>query len=220
MILLFLFHPSHIEARPLIGPFTLSQIVHATAIVASPLLLFGMWEMCRSNWFDNSAARLGLTAAALATALTVNAAVVSSFVTPVAAIAGAGAMPFEMRSGGHNQAFSIPPLKTHQPIHVVSRAELPPLVQVTVSLNRGLAQAHVALLSLALLLFGGVLWSRSHVLAVTGMVVGAAPLVWQLSGSFSPETYTMPFVVIPQSAWLIAVAIAITRSEQINGAET
>ena len=203
-VAVFAFHPSH--AAPT-GGFSLSQIVHATAIIAAPLLLFGMWELCR--WIDRPLARLGLAAAAIALVLTANAAVVSSFVTPAAARASHAAAPI---SPGAAAAAEHPPVapSIHRPM---SMNELPPLVQVVVSLNRGLAQAHVALLSLGLVALGLALRGRSAALSWAGMAVGAAPLLWQASGSFSPETTTMPFVVFPQCAWLIAAAVAMTRPQ-------
>src|SRR3954468_1359353 len=79
----FLFHPSHVSQQDVIGTFSISRIVHATAIVAAPLLLFGFWEL--SCWIPRPLARLGLCSGAIALVFTANAAIVSSFVTPAAA---------------------------------------------------------------------------------------------------------------------------------------
>ena len=40
-ILVFAFHPSHVVEQPLIGPFTLSQLVHGAALLGVPLLAYG-----------------------------------------------------------------------------------------------------------------------------------------------------------------------------------
>jgi hypothetical protein len=203
--LVFAFHPSHIDPRPLIGAFTLSQIVHSAAILAAPVLLYGAWAV--ADWLGWTAtARLGLVCAAFAMMLTVNAAVISSFVTPAAAHASGSIMP--SADGGH-------PVETHH-----AAMQMPPLVQLSVAMNRGLAQVHVALWSLAILLFAFAIWRRSSALSVGGMLVGGFPLAWQLSGTFSPETHTMPVIVFAQSAWLLAVAAAMLRANRTSGAQS
>ena len=88
---------------------------------------------------------------------------------------------------------------------------MPPLIQTSVSMNRGLAQVHVSYLSLAILFFAWALRRRFMTLAVTGAIVAIYPLLWQLSGRFSPETTTMPWIAFPQGLWLIAVAIVMLR---------
>jgi hypothetical protein len=200
-IAVFLFHPSHASGADLVGRFSMSMIVHGAAMIAAPLLLYGMWEL--ASWSDAAVARVGFAAGAIAMVLTVEAAVVSSFVTPAAVRASssimmpATGMPMHKLAGAHPS---------------MDLSSLPPLVQVSVSLNRGLAQAHVALLSLGLLLIGLSLWHRSRSLALTGIAVGSVPLLWQLSGLFSPETSTMPVVMFPQSVWLIAAAAVMAHA--------
>ena len=90
--------------------------------------------------------------------------------------------------------------------------QMPPLVEMSVALNRGFAQVHVAYFSLALLLFGIASLARFPIVAWAGIAVGAYPVLWQLSGRFSPETTTMPWIAFPQAAWLMAMAIAMLRS--------
>lgn len=205
--LVFAFHPSHIDPHPLIGTFTLSQIVHSAAILAAPVLLYGAWAI--ADWLGSPAvARLGLVCAALAMMLTVNAAVISSFVTPAAAEASGPAMQSAAGANPQSRVHLPPPPEAHH-----DRMQMPPLVQLSVAMNRGLAQAHVALWSIAILLFAFAIWRQSAGLSLTGAVAGAFPLAWQLSGSFSPETHTMPVIVFAQSAWLVAVAVTILRRD-------
>lgn len=196
--LVFAFHPSHIGTHPVVGAFSLSQLVHSAAIIAAPLLLFGLWDVARWSGFDQPGNRLAVVCAALAMVLSVNAAVVSSFVTPAAAEASGGVM--EPSPGAQVVAAD-----GHRYVVVTRMQDLPPLVRVAVALNRGLAQANVALLSIALLLFGLGLWKQARALAGVGMLVGAFPLLWQVSGRFSPETHTMPLIAFTQGAWLIWV---------------
>lgn len=204
-ILLFAFHPSHVAASPVLGPFTLSQLVHGTALVAVPLLLLGLWQMAEWIGIERPPARLGLLLASLAMFVTINAAAVSNFATPVAARASMAAM--------HHAppAKSAPPRAHPAPMSI---EQMPPLVQLSVALNRGFAQVHVAFLSLALLLFGYALWTRSRLLGGAAMAVGLYPVLWQLSGSFSPETTTMPWIVVPQSLWLAAAGLAMWRDAE------
>lgn len=196
-ILVFAFHPSHVVEQPLLGPFTLSQLVHGTALVAVPLMTFGLWQAGEWLGLDKPGVRLGVLLAFLAAATTVNAAVVSNFVTPVAARTSMDAMKAHAPPAGHGAASTA---------HAMS-----PLVSTSVAMNRGFAQVHVAFLSLALLLFGLAARSRSAVLGWTGAAVGAVPLLWQLSGTFAPSTHTMPLVAFPQSAWMIALGVLMWR---------
>src|SRR5688500_17842728 len=89
--LVFAFHPSHVDPTPLVGTFTLSDIVHAAAILDAPLLLYGMWAMADWLGLRSGAVRMGLVLAGFAMVLTATAAVVSSFVTPAAAQASRAA---------------------------------------------------------------------------------------------------------------------------------
>lgn len=200
-VLVFAFHPAHVAAHPVLGPFTLSQLIHGIALVAIPLLLLGTWQMAEWIGFGRAPVRLAFLLSALAMIATVNAAVISNFVTPVAARASMPAMA----------AMPHPPAQHARPMTL---DRMPAAIQVAVATNRGFAQVHVAFLSLALGLFGWALRRRHLVLGATGMLVGLYPVLWQLSGRFSPETTTMPWVVFPQSAWMIAAAIAMLRADR------
>lgn len=202
VMLVFALHPSHIVTTAVVGPFSLSQLVHGTALVAAPLLLLGMWAMAEWLGLNRPGVRLGLVFAALAMMLTVNAAIISNFVTPAAARASMGAM---------HHAPPVASAAPHGHPSPMAIAQMPPLLQLSVALNRGLAQVHVAFLSLALLLFGWALMARNRLLGGAGVLAGLYPVAWQLSGRFSPETTTMPWIVFPQGAWLIAVAVIMWR---------
>ena len=54
--------------------------------------------------------------------------------------------------------------------------------------------------------------SRSAILGWSGVLVGAYPLAWQLSGQFSPSTHSMPLIVFPQAVWMIAAAMVMVRA--------
>ena len=203
-MILFAFHPSHVMTAPVLGPFTLSQLVHGMAFVAAPLLAYGMWQM--AAWLGGSApaVRLGLVCAVFAMIMTATAAVISNFVTPTAAHSTMAAMHSPVADSAPGHARRARPMTIE---------DMPPLIQTSVSMNRGLAQVHVSYLSLAILLFAWAMRRRFTLLAAAGAVVGTYPLLWQLSGRFSPETTTMPWIAFPQSLWLVAVAVAMLRSD-------
>ena len=210
-MLVFGFHPSHVVETPVAGPFTLSQLVHGTALVAVPLMAFGWWQL--GDWLGQEKAgpRLAVVLAFLAAATTVNAAVISNFVTPTAARISAAA---------HTAPHAAPAAHKTPTPHQAGHRPLPPLVSLSVAMNRGFAQVHVTFLSLALLLFGFALRSRSALLGWTGVAVGAGPLLWQFSGQFSPSTHSMPLIVFPQAVWMIAVAAVMLRGEAGSSAKT
>lgn len=200
VVVVFAVHPTHAGGAPVLGPFTLAQLVHGTALVGVPLLSFGMWQMGEWLGLSRPVVRMGLILAALAMALTTNAAVVSNFMTSAAA--RVSAMSHPPAAAPTATAASTGP----------AQMQMPPLVGVSVALNRGFAQVHVAYFSLALLLFGIAALGRFSILGWAGIAVGAYPLLWQLSGRFSPETTTMPWIAFPQAAWLIAAAIVMLRA--------
>ena len=88
---------------------------------------------------------------------------------------------------------------------------MPPLVSVAVATNRGFAQVHDAFLALGLLLFGLAIRSRNALLGWSGVGVGLGPVLWQLSGQFSPSTHTMPLIIFPQALWMIAAGTLMLR---------
>jgi len=196
-ILVFAFHPSHVVEQPLIGPFTLSQLVHGAALLGVPLLAYGLWHLGEWLGLNQAAARMAVVLSMLAAAATVNAAVISNFVTPAAAkvSAGQGAAPHAARLR-----------------HGARSVTMPPLAAVAVATNRGFAQVHVAFLSLALLMFGLAIWKRQPLLGWAGVSVGLLPILWQLSGTFSPSTHTMPLIIFPQSLWMIVAGVVMLRS--------
>lgn len=202
-ILVFAFHPSYVVEQPVIGPFTLSQLVHGTALLGVPLMAYGLFQLGEWIGFDRTVSRMAVVLSFLAAIATVNAAVISNFVTPAAA---------KSSLMGHSAPPHDAPVKAASAGHGTSpRMTLPPLVSVAVATNRGFAQVHVAFLSLALLLFGLAIRSRSALLGWSGVAVGLLPILWQLSGQFSPSTHSMPLIIFPQSLWMIAVGTMMLR---------
>lgn len=207
-ILVFAFHPTHVVEQRVLGPFTLSQLVHGTALLGVPLLAYGLWQLGEWLGLDRAPARLAVILSMLAAAATVNAAVISNFVTPAAAkmsIIGHGALPHA--APAHGSSAAAAPAGHGSTSHMT----MPPLVAVAVATNRGFAQVHVAFLSLALLLFGVAIRSRNLLLGWSGVAFGIGPVLWQLSGQFAPSTHTMPLIVFPQALWMIAAGTVMLR---------
>jgi hypothetical protein len=197
-IFVFAFHPAHASMSPAIGPFSLSQVVHGAALVGAPLIAFGMWRMAVWLGAERASVQLALLFALFAVVMTMAAAVVSDFVTPIAAKATMATM---LHGSVALHDFSAKPPTLEQ---------MPPLIQSVVAMNRGFAQVHVFYLSLAILLFACAM-RRHRVFSTAGAIVGIGPILWQLSGKYSPEITTMPWIAIPQSLWLIGVAWGMLR---------
>lgn len=200
-IFVFALHPAHAAVAPVVGPYSLSQIVHGAALAGAPLLAFGMVQVVVWLGVERPLAQLALVLALFAITMMIASAVVSDFVIPVSA----KAVMTEMLRGA----------VMHGPT-VHSMEQMPPLIQSMVALNRGFAQVQVFYLSIAILLIAFAL-RRHRLLAITGGFVGLAPVLWQLSGTFSPEITTMPWIVIPQSLWLMCVAAMMLGRHRERG---
>src|SRR5262245_21039863 len=85
-IALMLAHPTHVGG-PVIGPFSLSAIVHAAALVAQPVLLYGFWTLTQAMQ-ERPLAQLAFSFYALSAALIMLAATLSGLVIPAIIAAG------------------------------------------------------------------------------------------------------------------------------------
>jgi hypothetical protein len=207
MIAAMFVHPVNIDPAPLIGPFGLSGIVHAIAILAQVSFLYGAWTLSRHQGLERVMPGLALVFAAAAVVAMVIAAAISMFVVPFAAAQGmVGVSPAQiaaMHAAAHGGATRIV-------VHGTALgASAMQGMAVWVAANRGFAQIAVALQSIAIILWA--LGWRGKAMRIAGIVVGLAVLGWQLSGSFAPEVHAMILVVTAEGAWLIAAAIILYR---------
>ena len=193
MIVLVAFHPTHGGGAPVVGPFTVQGLVHATAILSAPLAAFGTVILARHIGLARPLAGLGLVtylfgAVALMAAATISGLVTSEVVTATMAADGADRETFGKIS------------------------------HLSVWLNRGFANVHVAFFSIALILWG--LASReTAMLRITGLVGGVGILAWQASGTLQLTPHTLLIIVIVQGGWLMAAAVDLLRKPGAADAE-
>lgn len=184
MMAVMFVHPSHVDPAPFLGPFPFSGLVHAVAILAHVLFLYGAWSLSRYQGLDRATPGFALAFAGLAAVAMVNAAVISMFVVPFAA-----GHAVHGDAADHGAA-----------VHAM---------RTWVAANRGFAQVYVALQSIAILIWA--LGWRGAAMRIAGLAVGLAVLGWQASGSFAPSVHTMSLVAIAQGAWLVAAAFIMFR---------
>ena len=194
-IALMVAHPTH-AGGPAIGPLSLSAIVHGTAMVAQPVLLFGFWMLTRAMQ-DRALAQLALCFYALAAATTIIAATLSGLVIPaIIETAHSGA-------GGHGAQLDPE----------VLRQTLRGQASYTVILNRSFAGVNVGLFALAMLLWS-ISWPNRALLALlargVGAIVGLGVIAWALSGTMTLEAqHGALMVTLVQMFWTLLAAAAL-----------
>ena len=183
---LMMVHPSHGGGAPIVGHFTLNDLVHATALVANPVLTFGFWTLTRALG-ARPLPVLAFSFFLFGAVAVLIAATISGMVTPAAMAAA--------HSGVDSDVFAK-------------------VAHLSVWLNRGFANAHVALFSIAYALYALAWPVRSlsgQAIRALGLFAGLGILVWQLSGTFRIDVHSMIVVVTSQGLWVIAAAFAMTR---------
>lgn len=183
-ITLMAVHPSHAGGHPIIGTFSLSGVVHATALVLKPVLLFGFVVFTRDQGFDRPLPALALCFYALGSVFTMLAGTMSGLMFPhiVDAAHTPGADMESMRLlGGY-----------------------------TTWLNRSFAQIHTDMMAIAILLWC-VGWAARTPLAwvarIAGIVAALGILGWHLSGTMNLEARQGALIVtVAQGLWTLLVA--------------
>ncbi len=192
-IALMAVHPSHGGDDPdIIGTFSLSAAVHATALVGMPVLVFGFVALTRCQGFDRPLPVLALSFYALAALFTMFAGTMSGLMFPYlveAAHAPGGDM-----------------------------ASIQEFAQYTMWLNRSYAQAHFDLASIAILLWS-LGWRGAGALAwavrIVGIAVSLAVLGWQLSDTISFEArHGALLITLGHSLWSILAAATLLQSRR------
>lgn len=165
-------HPSHAGGQPVIGSFSLSGVVHATALVMKPVLVFGFVIFSRHLGFERPLVLLAVCFYALAATFTMLAGTMSGLMFPY------------IVEAAHAEGADI--------------ADIQMLGRYTTWLNRSFAQVHFDLASIGILLWG-LGWPAKTIADWIGraiaVLVGAGVIVWQLSG-------TMTFEARQGSLWI------------------
>lgn len=190
-IALMAVHPSH-AGPPIVGTFSLSGVVHATALTLKPVLLFGFVVFTRDQGFDRPLPVLALCFYALASVFTMLAGTMSGLIFPyiVTAAHAPGADMESMRLLG----------------------------SYTTWLNRSFAQVHTDMVAIAILLWS-IGWAAKTPLAWAARVVGIAAALgvigWHLSGTMNLEARQGALIVtVVDGVWTLLVAATLLARKE------
>lgn len=201
-IALMAVHPSHIGA-PILGHLSLSALVHGTALFINPLLAFGFVTLAMRLGLNRPLPLLGLSFYLFSALIVMMAAIMSGLVIPE--IVQAGQNP----PRGHDGAVIDPE---------ALQVRLQTLANYTVWLNRSFAQVHVALFSIAMLLWSIAWPSRAFadwIVRILGIMIGLAVLAWQLSGHLDMEAQHGALVTtLGHSLWTLLAASLLLRPRE------
>lgn len=190
-------HPTGVSghAGEMAKMLRLGVIVHAVAIGAAPVLTFGLFAFTRSIGFDKSAASLAFFFYLFGALAVMLAATMSGLVAP-----------------------RLIELQIANP---ADQAAIHNLLRLEWLLNQAFATLHVALFSIAIVLWA-LAWSGRGLLAAAlqavGLIVGVGILAWLVSGTLTLNVHGMGAVAFAQGAWLIlaAIALALRKSTTSN----
>ncbi len=180
-------HPSHGGGPNIIGTFSLSALVHATALISKPVLVFGFVALTRSQGFERPLPVLALCFYALAALFTMFAGTMSGVMFP------------KLAEAAHTPGADI--------------AVIQDFARYTTWLNRSYAQVHFDLSSIAILIWS-LSWRGAGMLAwgirIVGAAVGLGVLGWQLSDTINLEARQGALLItLGHSLWAILAAFAL-----------
>lgn len=180
-------HPTHSDGGAVIGPITLNGLVHGTAIVSAPVLLFGAVVLTRFLGFERPLPLLGVCFYAIGTVAVMGAASMSGLV--MERLVEAAHTPGAGESGVPFQG----------------------LANLTHWINQAFAHVHTAMMSIAILCWSLGWPGKAWIVRGLGVVVAVGILAWQLSGTLTLTVHGMGAVVILQALWTFAAAGALWR---------
>lgn len=186
----------------IIGPLSLTAIVHGLALLMQPVLLYGFWQLARSIG-DKPLPLLGFCFYLLGAGAIIVAATVSGFVLPA------------ISEAAHTHGASMP---GPGPANLETlREQLQAQAIYSVWLNRTFASVHYSEVSLAILLWS-IAWPSSRSLKVkvvraSGLLSGLAVVAWALSGTMTLEAqHGALLVTLVQMSWTVLAATAMLRA--------
>lgn len=177
-VALMLAHPTQAGATQ-IGPIDLNVIVHAAAVLAMPLLVFGAWAL--TKLIDRPLAALALVFYAFGCVAVMSAAIMSGFV--MAQLVDAAHTPGASRTGIDFQS----------------------LANLTHWQNQAYANVYTGMAALAVLMWS-IAWRGAPVQRVLGIFIAGGTLAWMLTGTLTLNIHGMLAVTLGQAVWVLFAA--------------
>lgn len=181
---LMMAHPSAVGTFQ-IGPFDINVIVHAVAVLAAPMLVFGAFELTRV--IDRPLGRLAFAFYLIASAAIVSAATMSGFV--MTSLVEAAHTPGASRTG----------------------IEFQGLANLVHWQNQAYANVYTGLAAIAVVLWSAA-WRGAPVQRVLGIVIGGGTLAWMLTGTLTLNIHGMLAVTLGQAVWMLFAASKMMSS--------
>jgi len=175
---LMMAHPSHVGTMQ-VGPFDINVIVHAVAVLATPLLVYGAFALTRL--IDRPLAGLAFAFYALACVAIMSAAIMSGFVMTMLVTTA------------------------HTPGASHTGIEFQGIANLTHWQNQAYANVYTGLAAIAVLLWS-IAWRGATVQRVLGVIVGGGTLVWMLTGTLTLNIHGMLLVTLGQAVWMLFAA--------------
>ena len=167
-IMLMLVHPLHVGPE-LVGAVTLNGLMHGTALIATPVLVFGFFAMWRVLSIDRAQIGIGFSFYAFGSVAIVSAATVDRLVAPYL-------------------------VDAQQGMDAAAVAQIAPLGRLAHWLNQGFAHVYTGLVAVALMLWSAGWPARGaggQALRAWGVIVGADVLYSQLFGGLVRNVHGM-----------------------------
>lgn len=171
-------HPTGVGTMQ-IGPWDINVIVHAAALLATPLLAYGAFALTRL--INRPLAGLALAFYMFGSASILSAAIMSGLV--MTQLVESAHTPGAARTGIDFQS----------------------LADLTHWQNQAYANVYVGLASVAVLMWA-IAWRSALLTRVLGVIVGAGTLVWMASGALVLNIHGMMAVTLGQAVWWLLAA--------------
>ena len=185
-------HPTSVGTMQ-IGPWDINVIVHAVAVLATPLLGYGAFAL--TKLIARPLAGLALAFYLFGCAAIMSAAIMSGFV--MTELVGAAHTPGASRTGIDFQS----------------------LANLTHWQNQAYANVYTGLAAIAVLMWS-IAWRGRAVERVLGVIVGAGTLAWMATGTLVLNIHGMLAVTLGQAVWWLFAARAMMRDQKIVPPDT
>jgi hypothetical protein len=176
-------HPTGVGAMQ-IGAFDLNQVVHAVAVVATPLLVFGAFAL--TKLIDRPLGGVALAFYVFGCVAIMSAATMSGFV--MTQLVEAALAPGASRTGVDFQG----------------------LANLTHWQNQAYANVYTGLVAISVLLWS-IAWREAPMQRWLGVIIGGGTLAWMLTGTLTLNIHGMLAVTLGQAVWMLFAANRMMR---------